>query len=86
MRCPDCHKEVGCVASCPYCGATISNSESVETAVEYNTTPIITIDESTKPLFSKALLAFGLSFACVIIWYLFTSNCNTNTSTEEFTG
>ena len=73
MRCPDCNKEVGNVAYCPYCGATISNNQGVEAEVEYNSTPVITIDKSAKPLFSKSLLAFGLSFACIIIWYLFTS-------------
>ena len=73
MRCPDCNKEVGSVSSCPYCGATISNNQGVEAEVEYNSTPIVTIDKSAKPLFSKSLLAFGLSFACIIIWYLFTS-------------
>lgn len=73
MRCPDCNKEVGNVSSCPYCGATISNDKSVVTEVVNNDTPKISIDKSAKPLFNKAFLAFGLSIACIIIWYLFSS-------------
>lgn len=72
MRCPDCNKEVGNVSSCPYCGATINNSHEIEDTVEYKTNPIIALDNKIKPLFSKALLAFGLSFACIILWYSIT--------------
>lgn len=73
MRCPDCNKEVGNVAYCPYCGATISNNNSSVSDITNNDTPIITIDKDTKPLFNKAFVAFGISVACIVIWYLCTN-------------